>query len=553
MIVEAKHEVCNGHLLKWLVGAGLAWLEHNMDQVNQMNVFPVPDGDTGTNMMLTMRKACEQISHMNEENAGLVAEAVARGALMGARGNSGVILSQLWHGFAQAVRGHELIDVPLFVAACQSAVTAGYNAVVKPVEGTLLTVSREATAAIVQRAAYERDLAALFATMVTSAKESLQRTPDLLPILKEANVVDSGGLGLVFILEGMLRLLQGETVYTDSLTTTSTNGHDWQVAIVPEDEEGYGYDVQFLMHGSDMRVEEVRAAIDAMGWSTLVVGDERMIKVHVHVHDPGQPISYAINLGAALDDVVVENMQQQYQEYVQERIARETGHTKPVEGVAVVTVASGEGLKSLFLDDLHAAYVITGGQTMNPSTADFLAAIDQLPNDEIILMPNNKNIIMAAKQAASFSHGKRVEVIGTRTIPQGISALMAYLNVAEGEDFDEIQAAMTEAANAVVSCEVTRATRSVTLEGVKVQEGQYIGLLDGQLISAGEQVTEIVRSLLERAHAADYELITFYYGQDVNQAQAEALVGGLSEDFAGQEFVIVAGGQPLYPYIISVE
>lgn len=553
MIIETRHEVCNGHLLKWLVGAGLAWLEHNVDRVNQMNVFPVPDGDTGTNMLLTMRKACEQISHMNEEHAGIVAQAVARGALMGARGNSGVILSQLWDGFAKTVRGHELIDASLFVRACQSAVDAGYNAVVKPVEGTLLTVSREATQAIVNLAEHERDLTTLFETLVEAARRSLENTPNLLPILKEAGVVDSGGLGLVCILEGMLRLLQGERVHIDSPAALSANGYNWQQALAPEDEEGYGYDVQFLMRGANLDVEKVRAEIDAMGWSTLVVGDSHLIKVHVHVHDPGQPISYAIGLGAALDDIVVENMQKQYEEYVEERIARETDSSKPVDGIAVVAVASGEGLRSLFLNDLRAAYVVTGGQTMNPSTEDFLSAIDALPNDEIILLPNNKNVIMAARQAAAFSHGKRVEVLPTRTIPQGINALLAYANAEETANFDAILSAMSELSSTIITGEVTRATRSVNLDGVDVQEGQYIGLLDGRLITADQELYRVAHSVLKAAHAEDYELITLYYGKDITKQQAEAVADALSAEFAGQEIIVVPGGQPLYPYIISIE
>lgn len=552
MVIEVKRHVCDGHLLKWLAGAGLAWLENNVEQVNQMNVFPVPDGDTGTNMMLTMRKACAEISHMNEPHVGVVAEAIARGALMGARGNSGVILSQIWHGFAQPLKGHEVFDAPLFLRACESAVDAAYKAVVKPVEGTILTVSRLAVSAISQEARMQTDLLAILEKLLDGARSGLMTTPDLLPVLKDAGVVDSGGMGLVYILEGMLRLLRGEEVSIKQ-EGVFVNGQGWQEALVPEDEEGYGYDVQFLMRGSKMDVQAVRSAIDGMGWSTLVVGDEQLIKVHVHVHDPGQPISYAIGLGAALDDVVVENMQRQYQDYVEERIARESGVKREVEGVAVISVASGEGMQTLFLEDLQAAYVVTGGQTMNPSTEDFLAAIDSLKNSDIVLLPNNKNIIMAAKQAASLAHGKNVQVVNSRTIPQGISAMFAYGNLRETGSMEDIVAAMQTAVNDVKSCEVTIATRSVNIDGVNVREGQAIGLLDGKLVATGDSVDEAVVDVLRKAHAEDYELVTLYYGSDVDEAAAQALVEQLSSAFSEQEFVIVFGGQPLYPYLISVE
>jgi DAK2 domain fusion protein YloV len=553
MVVEIKRHICTGQLLKWLVGAGLVWLEYNVDQVNRMNVFPVPDGDTGTNMLLTMRKAYGEISHLNEDHVGIVADGIAKGALMGARGNSGVILSQIWYGFAKTLKGHEYFDAALFARACESAIDAAYKAVVKPVEGTILTVAREAGEEVIARAGYQSDLTALLEIMVEAAQKSLTNTPELLPLLKQAGVVDSGGMGLTYILEGMLRFLRGEVVPMDT-EKAIVDGQNWQQAIVPEDEEGYGYDVQFLMRGKYMDVGAVRTAIDAMGWSTLVVGDEKLIKVHVHVHDPGKPISYAIGLGAALDDVVVENMQQQYEEYVEERIARESGEGNAVEGVGVIAVASGEGMRHLFLEDLNAASVVTGGQTMNPSTEDFLAAIDKLPNDEIVLLPNNKNIILAAKQAASMCPGKNIQVVSTRTLPQGISAMLAYMNARESDaSMEDIVADMQEAINSVTSCEVTIATRSVSIDGVDVEEGQVIGLLDGKLVISGATTEEVVLGLLRKAHAEDAELVTIYYGNDVTMEQVEQMVDKLSAEFARQEFVVVNGGQPLYPYIISVE
>lgn len=552
MVANASIEACDGHLFKRLTEAGLAWLANNQEKVNQLNVFPVPDGDTGTNMYLTMRKAYEEIAHMDDAHVGNVSGALARGALIGARGNSGVILSQWWRGFAQVLEGQAVFDSELFAQACRSAVEMAYKGVVKPVEGTILTVTRQAMEAVNERARSENNLQSLFETKVEAAYESLRRTPDLLPVLKDAGVVDSGGQGWTFMMEGMLRLLRGEDIHIRSVKAVTVQRPGWQEALQPEDAEGYGYDVQFLMKRLDrpFDVEAVRAAISEIGWSTLVVGDENLIKVHVHVHDPGAPISYAIGTGAMLDDVVVENMQLQYQHYIEERRARE--HT-PVEGVAVVTVASGDGLRRLFAEELRAAFVIAGGQTMNPSTEDFLAAIESLPNDEIILLPNNANVIMAARQAAALAQDKHVRVVPSRTIPQGISAMLTYVNEREMLSHEALAQAMNGAMSGVISCEVTTATRAASLNGVTVRAGQLIGLINDVLAVAGDEMVAVVRELLRKAGADKRELITLYYGRDVAQADAESLVETLRQEYSDQEFELVDGGQPLYPYIFGVE
>ncbi len=557
MTVNVDRRVCDGHRLKWMVAAGLAWLEQHHEKVDQLNVFPVPDGDTGKNMMLTMRSAYQEIAGMDEREVGIVGDAVAHGALMGARGNSGVILSQLWHGFAQTLRGHDVFDAPMFVRACQSAVQAAYQSVTTPVEGTILTVAREATEAVVRHSFDygEQDLQKLLTIMVEAAELSLKATPELLPVLKKAGVVDSGGQGLVYVLEGMLRLLNGETVFqpTEDVPVTETQG--WQAALEPEDAEGYGYDVQFLMHGQSMDVDQIRADIDAMGWSTLVVGNERLIKVHVHVHNPGQPLSYAIGLGASIDDVVVENMQDQYQHYVEERLARqfEGEADRQTSEVAVIAVASGAGLRKIFENDFQAGHVISGGQTMNPSTQDFLAAIDALPNTKIVLLPNNKNVIMAAQQAASLARDKDVRVVPSRTLQQGISAMLAYSNAAQSDDVDEVVTAMQEALHFVKSVDVTTATRDVEMNGLQVRSGQYIGLLNGDLTTAGDDLYRVLSDTLAQALDENSELVTLYYGDNLDRTQAQALVNRLSEAFEDQVFELVQGDQPLYPFIISVE
>ncbi len=554
-MAETKLLSVDGYLLKQLALAGLNWLDTNQEKVNQLNVFPVPDGDTGTNMFLTMRKACEPLVSLDEGHAGKVCKMIAAGALLGARGNSGVILSQWWRGFAEALENHAQFDATIFAAACQNAVERAYAAVVKPVEGTILTVTRQAMEAVVAKARTEADLNRLIDIKVDAAYNALKHTPDLLPVLKDAGVVDSGGQGWTYIIEGMLKQVKGESLRLSPWDTSSPKEPQaWQAALVPEDEEGYGYDVQFLMRGKDMNVAEVRAAIDALGWSTLVVGDENLIKVHVHVHDPGVPISYAIKLGAALEDVVVENMQAQYQDYVVERAGREGAVAGAViEGVAVVTVAPSEGLRTLFTHDLGAAYAIGGGQTMNPSTEDFLVALKQIPNNEIILLPNNPNILLAAKQASGLVADKQVKVVSSRTVPQGVAAMIEYGNERESLGLDELTEAMNNALKNVITCEITTATRSVSLEGVSAIEGQYIGLIDDKLSVAGETLSDVAEAMLHKADADKRDLITLYYGDVVTEADAQAFADELSAQFTKPEFQIVNGGQPLYPYIIGVE
>ena len=562
MVVDVKREVCDGQLLKWMFSAGVAWLESNCDQVNHMNVFPVPDGDTGTNMLLTIQKAQEQASTSQSKHIGEISDLIARGALRGARGNSGTILAMLLRGFADGLQGLEEMDAAAFARACQNASDYAYTTVRKvmdPVEGTILTVAREAAAAVSQAATDHRELRPVLETLVTAARESLDRTPEMLPVLKQAGVVDSGGLGLVHIFEGGLRLLEGKSVKINirangAKALDEPEPQRWQEALIPDDEEGYGYDVQFLMLGEALNIDKVRTDISAMGWSPLIDGDSKLIKVHIHVHNPGEPISYAIGLGAELDDIVVENMQAQYHQYVSDRETRETPQDKQVDGIAVITVSPGDGLMKLF-DEYTAARIIEGGQTMNPSTEDFLAAIDSLESDEIIILPNNKNIILAAEQAASVTQDRKVYVVPSRNVPQGVMALLTYGDLKEaGEPVDAVYQGMLEALTAVESCEVTIATRDALIDGVTVKNGQYIGLLNGKLIVSDDETFPVIHTLFTKCHVADdYELATIYYGKDVTAAEVDTLVSQLEAEYTDLEIESVYGGQPLYPYIISVE
>jgi DAK2 domain fusion protein YloV len=551
--------LCDGRTLKLLARAGCDWLDKHHTIVNQLNVFPVPDGDTGTNMLMTMRNALKEVDDYDSEHAGQVVGRIAHGAMMGSRGNSGTILSQLWQGFAHVVRDQSTLDADTLVKALREATDTAYRGVLKPVEGTILTVAREATEEA--EAAYHDtwDTVEILERAVARAKDALARTPDMLPILQKAGVVDSGGSGLVYILEGMLRYLHGEEVEGEQ--TTAVAVEHLETTLAPEDELGYGYDVQFILKGQNLDINRVRAAIDSMGWSTLVVGDEDAIKVHVHVHDPGIPLSYGTSLGT-LSDIVVENMQEQYHEYLRERTeqAVQQGHS-PVstsEGkgpeldendIGVVAVASGEGLARVFRQ-LGAAELVMGGQTNNPSTQEILDAIQRVPTHNVIVLPNNKNIILAAEQAARLATDQNVIVIPTRSMPQGISALLPYDPKGDLEDVVE---ALRLAKDNVVTGEITSATRSVELNGVDVAKGQIIGLIDGSLAASGNTVSDVLRSTLDQMCSVECELITLYYGNGIRESEARRVMDGLRQVYPEREFELVYGGQAHYHYILSAE
>ncbi len=543
---------CDGPGLKRLISAALAWLEQNHESVNQLNVFPVPDGDTGTNMLLTLRAAYREIAANESPDVGVIADKLAYGAIMGSRGNSGTILSQLMRGFAQTFSARREFDAALMAAGAREAVRMAYKAVQTPVEGTILTVARETAEEVEGAAAETINLREILERAVARSKVSVARTPDLLPILKKAGVVDAGGQGLALILEGMLRYMNGETLTTE--ITGQAEAMSLHDVLQAPDARGYGYDVQYILHGKNLDLDAVRAAIARMGDSVLVVGDSSFIKVHVHVHDPGIPISYGVNLGV-ISDVVVENMQVQSEDYIAMRESGEAEQPGPVinEGdIAVVAVAPGDGLRRVFRD-LGVAYVLSGGQTMNPSTEELLRAVQSMKTDKIIILPNNKNIVLAAEQAAQLANergDRRVVVVPTRTIPQGITAMLSF--TADG-DFDSTVQAMEEARHNVVTGEVTTATRSVELEGVTVESGQVIGLVDGTLAVSGQNLPVVVRDLLDRMDARHHEVITMYYGDHVTPTQANELVSNLRSNFPDQEFDVIRGGQPYYHYILSAE
>jgi DAK2 domain fusion protein YloV len=544
---------CDGPGFKRLASAGLAWLDYHHEAVNQLNVFPVPDGDTGTNMLLTMRSAYREIANNDSSEVGVIADRLAYGAIMGSRGNSGTILSQLLRGLAQTVNGRTNFDAQTLAVGIRQSVKMAYKAVQAPVEGTILTVAREIAEEIESAVTETQDLKAILERALNRARQSVARTPELLPILKKAGVVDSGGQGLTYILEGMLRHLNGEVLTIAG--SQSTPAMELQEILRSDDELGYGYDVQYLVRGNNLDLDQIRLDIGNMGDSMVVVGDETLVKVHIHVHDPGIPISYGVKLGI-VSDVVVENMQEQSVEYIAKRAGESSGdddiNISMNEGeIGVVAVAPGDGLSRVFRD-LGATYIVSGGQTMNPSTEELLQAAEQLPTDKVIILPNNKNVILSAEQAAHLAdeRGKqKVIVIPTRTVPQGITAMLSF---SPSGEFDTVVSAMQDARTSVVTGEVTTATRSVDLDGVNVESGQIIGLVDGKLTVSGSDIPDVVEQLMEQM-APDHEVLTFYYGDNVTKADAEKLVDTLRKTYNDQEFDVIYGGQPYYHYILSAE
>jgi len=532
---------CDGQMFKHLLEAGLAWLEKHSAAINALNVFPVPDGDTGTNMLLTLQSAYKEVATSPEESICEVAQAAAYGALMGARGNSGVILSQILRGFAHGVEGCQAFDAARFASALRMASETAYKGVIQPVEGTILTVVRESADATEEIVGSTGDLLLVFEHVVREAAASVARTPMLLPVLRDAGVVDSGGQGLYVILEGMSRYLHGETVrYNGALEA--------EVSLLHAEAVGgeYDYDVQFIIHGDKLDLDEVREAITAMGESVLVVGDSKAIKVHVHTPEPGTPLNYGVRVGT-LSRIIVENMQEQYQEFVLGQ-SRPAPAVEEISGIATVVVASGEGLARIF-ESLGVSAVIQGGQTMNPSTEDLLKAVEAASVDNVVLLPNNSNVILAAEQARALAQ-KNVVVVPTRTMPQGISAMLEFNYQADLETNARL---MARAAGDVETIEVTTATRDVEIKGVAVKEGQIIGLLNDQLHTAGSSPTEVILSMLDQLEVGDFEIVTIYRGDGVTQDEAEALVTRIQDLDEDLEVELVEGNQPHYHYILSLE
>jgi len=549
--VQERFRVIDGPTLRKATEAALNWLRVNQQIVNALNVFPVPDGDTGTNMVLTMQAAWDEISNGEEISISQVAKDIAHGALMGARGNSGVILSQLWRGFARALDNVETMDAALFAAALDESRATAYKGVVRPVEGTILTVSTDM--ALAAKEAIDLGMQSTLEVLeyvVKAADASVKRTPTLLPVLADAGVVDSGGKGLYYILEGMLRFaynLPMDTRIAEVQPLSAINVAEAQDAIEPG--QDWEVVVDFRPAGT-LDVQSFYNRLETMGTSIQLGEGDGMYRMHIHVPDETEfePITYIKSLGT-ITNVAIENLVDQLQ-------ARESqGQVdklilSPVEPgqIAAVAVVPGIGIARVFAS-LGAAAVIEGGQTMNPSTQEILAAFENLPTDQIIILPNNKNILLAARQTVELTV-KSVRVVPSVSVPQGVAGMLC---LEPDGDLDQVYEAMTEALEDVQSAAVTTATRSVEIDGVEVKEGQVIGLVDGRLALASESVQDCFMQILDVMDAETHELITLYFGQGLTGREANQLADVARKEYPQQEFEIVEGNQPHYQLIISAE
>src|SRR5579885_3057467 len=547
--------VFDGQDLKKAMLAGAAWLEEKREAINALNVFPVPDGDTGSNMSKTMQAAIKEIEKSSETSAGAIAAKVAHGALLGARGNSGVILSQILRGLALGLDKKATFTAPDLAAAMQEAQRLAYRAVIKPVEGTILTVVRETAEAAKASAEGGDDLVGLLQEMVIAARQSVARTPDLLPTLKQAGVVDSGGQGLCVILEGIWRYARGEARGI-TLQTPTARQPETKKGVVTIEEE-FGYEVVFLLRGEGLNVEAIRQKIIEMGGvSTVVAGDEKMLKVHTHTEWPGKILDYGVSLGSLLD-INIENLQEQSLNYA---AASEAEHAAAfsasapaineaaTQQIATVAVVAGAGFEQVF-KGLGVSAIISGGQTMNPSIEELLEAVNAVPTKQVILLPNNSNVILSARQVNALTE-KEVYIVPSETMPQGIAALVSFNFEA---DFASNCEAMTQAAQNIQTAEITTAVRSVQIGSVRVREGDYIGLVNGNLAVAGQHLPQVIADTLQRMQIDRYEILTLYYGEGVTAQQAQETARCIKERYSHLEIEVVNGGQPHYAYIISAE
>ncbi len=567
----------DGKQLKQMILHGAAKLEALKDQVNALNVFPVPDGDTGTNMSMTMVSATREVERAKDRTVSEVAAAVAQGSLMGARGNSGVILSQLFRGFAKGCDGKATLDGKALAQAFQDGVETAYKAVMKPVEGTILTVARESAAAAVAAAKRQNDPVKIMQITVEAAEASLARTPELLPVLKKAGVVDSGGKGFSVILHGYLEALtQGEAVEAapsavapaPAPAPVRAEKHDVSPAAKIDfkvDEEiseiKFPYDCELFIRrpkgGKPIDNEEVARGLEPMGDSIYVVGGEDLAKVHIHSDNPGPVLSLCIQYGDLID-IVIHNMREQHEDLLEHAQRAQAGAAEPEpagpepvnpDATGVVAVAVGDGLEAIFRS-LGAAEIIHGGQTMNPSTQDLLEAIENCPAHQVFVLPNNKNIILAAEQAAALTD-KKVFVIPSRSIPQGVAAMVSWMPEGEGE---KLQKAMVRGMEDVQTGEITFSVRDTVFGDIEIKEGDILGLWNGQIKLTGKSPEEVMANLLEQMVAErGGEVISVYWGEGIDEARAEALGQQLAAKFPDHEVEVRYGGQPLYFYVFSLE
>ncbi|WP_407708400.1 DAK2 domain-containing protein [Bacillus altitudinis] len=544
-----------------MILAGAHHLSQNAQIVDALNVFPVPDGDTGTNMNLSMTSGAKAVEETNTDHIGKVGVALSKGLLMGARGNSGVILSQLFRGFSKNIEQKETIDAKEFALALQAGVDTAYKAVMKPIEGTILTVAKDAAKKAVAVSATEDQIDRVLELTIEEARASLDRTPDLLPVLKEVGVVDSGGKGLLCVYEGFLASLRGEELppKTASLPTlkelVSAEHHKSAQSHMNTEDIEFGYCTEFMVKFEEDKQSfdenAFREELSEFGDSLLVVSDDTLAKVHIHAEQPGDVLSYAQRYGSLIN-MKIENMREQHSSIVNEEKDHSPAAPKATaaekQRFGVVSVAMGEGIADLF-KSIGASVVIEGGQTMNPSTEDIVKAIDSIHAETVFILPNNSNIVMAAKQAATVS-SREVVVIPTKTVPQGMSALLSLNEAASNEDNE---AAMLEAIDHVKSGQITFAVRDTQIDGIDIAKGDYMGLYNGKITLTAKNQLDAAKELLTQIVTEDDEIVTIIKGEDASSDEMEALEAYIEETFEDVEVEVHDGKQPLYSYILAVE
>ena len=547
----------NTELLQKMFLAGAANLEAKKEFINELNVFPVPDGDTGTNMTLTILSAAKEVKALENPDMVAIAKAISSGSLRGARGNSGVILSQLLRGFTKEIREHKEIDTITLAKACERATATAYKAVMKPKEGTILTVAKGASQKAAELAETTEDLDTFISEVINYAQEVLEKTPEMLPVLKEAGVVDSGGQGLLEVMRGAYDAFQGKEIDYSAIEA-SAGTKMVKPSEQAETEIKFGYCTEFIiMLEKEFTAKdetEFKAYLESIGDSIVCVADDDIVKIHVHTNDPGLAIQRALTYGQ-LSRMKIDNMREEHQERLikdAEKLAAQQAEAKkaePRKEVGFIAVSIGEGMNEIFRE-LGADYIIEGGQTMNPSTEDMLNAIDQVNAEHIFILPNNKNIILAANQAQTLTEDKDIIVVPSKTVPQGITAIINYMPDADAQTNLE---AMIEGIENVKTGQVTYAVRDTHIDDKEIHEGDIMGIGDSGILAVGQSVEETTKEMLAQLVDEDTELISLYYGQDVQEESAENFAQEIEDLYPDVDVDVHSGGQPIYYYVLSVE
>ena len=547
----------NTELLQKMFLAGAANLEAKKEFINELNVFPVPDGDTGTNMTLTILSAAKEVKALENPDMVAIAKAISSGSLRGARGNSGVILSQLLRGFTKEIREHKEIDTITLAKACERATATAYKAVMKPKEGTILTVAKGASQKAAELAETTEDLDTFISEVINYAQEVLEKTPEMLPVLKEAGVVDSGGQGLLEVMRGAYDAFQGKEIDYSAIEA-SAGTKMVKPSEQAETEIKFGYCTEFIiMLEKEFTAKdetEFKAYLESIGDSIVCVADDDIVKIHVHTNDPGLAIQRALTYGQ-LSRMKIDNMREEHQERLikdAEKLAAQQAEAKkaePRKEVGFIAVSIGEGMNEIFRE-LGADYIIEGGQTMNPSTEDMLNAIDQVNAEHIFILPNNKNIILAANQAQTLTEDKDIIVVPSKTVPQGITAIINYMPDADAQTNLE---AMIEGIGNVKTGQVTYAVRDTHIDDKEIHEGDIMGIGDSGILAVGQSVEETTEEMLAQLVDEDTELISLYYGQDVQEESAENFAQEIEDLYPDVDVDVHSGGQPIYYYVLSVE